>query len=821
MTPCRFILSLAALVGSLAAPLPPAAAQWVEFVDETATRLPASLNDPSLTTDDPEEKDYAWGDVDGDGDIDLVVVRKEPFTTPGKRANVLLMNEGLAEGHPIDGVLVDRTMEYATDSTVQWDKGFRTPTNDRDVALHDVDNDGWLDIVTATTQTDNQPAHLSHPRVYINKGEIDGVWQGFRYEHHRIPVMHEVAGPRFCSVSVGDVTGDGYADLYFADYDNGVTGDPDQIYDYNNKLLVNLGAVDPGVFVDETDSRLTAEMSYSEFGTSSAIADINGDGRNDIVKNSSLVNPYHVAVTYNSPNNEGQFDDGGAHETVFVQAPYFTNVGDLNQDGQLDLIITDDAIDRYLLNEGTGPDGLTDWSVHVFPGITNGFGGNTAIADLDGDGFNDVIITDVDTDVPGCDRRTFIMHNQGNAPDVTFVEHDQVIPDAQLIGVHDAAVFDIDGDGFKDVVLGRCEGMQVWMNQPPTGLFFAYPDGIPEALPLDTPATFDVQVSALGGSVADPATAQLFASVAGGPYVEQPLEHLGGDAYRATLPAVPCAERVSFYFSIEDGEGEVFVDPEGAPQDVHVALASEGAPTTLFDALEAAQDDWVVVNDPSLTSGEWERVEPVGSFDPTGSVAAPFEDATADGVRAFVTENGPPGTQAALNDVDGGPTWLVSPVIDITGSDAFVSFARWFFCEDADGPDADFLTVDVSNDGGATWWPVPEVATGGTDGAWETVSFVLGDVVAPTGNVRVRFATSDLPNNSVTEAGIDDFRIRECDPECPGDLDGNGHVDVDDLVALLTSWGACIGCPADLNGDDVVDVDDLVQVITSWGACTE
>jgi hypothetical protein len=142
----------------------PVRGQWVEFVEDPA-RLVAP---PAVGAADTEEKDYAWGDVDGDGDIDLVVVRKEPFTTPGRRANVLLMNEG--------GVLTDRTAQYASASDVPGDQGFLTPTSDRDVALADVDGDGWLDSITAVALTDNEPKHLSHPRIYVNKGEIDGVW---------------------------------------------------------------------------------------------------------------------------------------------------------------------------------------------------------------------------------------------------------------------------------------------------------------------------------------------------------------------------------------------------------------------------------------------------------------------------------------------------------------------------------------------------------------------------------------------------------------------------------------------------------------------
>ena len=113
------------------------------------------------------------------------------------------MNEG--------GVLVDRTAQYAAQSDVSGDQGFLTPTNDRDVELVDVDDDGWLDVVTATTLTDNSSKHLSHPRIYINLGEIDGVWQGIRHEDARMPQMHATAGPRFCSVASGDLDGDGDA----------------------------------------------------------------------------------------------------------------------------------------------------------------------------------------------------------------------------------------------------------------------------------------------------------------------------------------------------------------------------------------------------------------------------------------------------------------------------------------------------------------------------------------------------------------------------------------------------------------------------------
>jgi len=418
------------------------------YANETAARFPSG----ALGSTDPDEKDYAWGDVDNDGDIDLVNVRKQPFTTTGKRVNVLFMNEG--------GVFVDRTADYAQASDIAGDLGFNTPTNDRDVVLTDVNNDGWLDIVTATTLTDSQAKHISHPRVYMNLGEDGGKWQGFEYQDARIPEMHPTAGPRFCSVAAGDVTGDGYADLYFGDYDSGGP----MIFDYNNKLLVNVGAAAPGFFVDESTIRMTSTMLLSAFGAASVIADINDDGVMDVVKQTSLNPPQHIAVTYNNPALEGFFN---GYDVVVPSsaAPYFVSVGDLNNDGRLDLVETDDNTDLYLLNTGNGADGMANFTTLNFPSSTSGFGSQSVIADLELNGWNDVIISDVDVDISGCSRTTDILRNNGNPPNVTFVADTGGIPASSLTGVHNTAVFDINGDGWDDIVFGRCTGTQVWINQ--------------------------------------------------------------------------------------------------------------------------------------------------------------------------------------------------------------------------------------------------------------------------------------------------------------------------------------------------------------------
>jgi hypothetical protein len=55
-------------------------------------------------------------------------------------------------------------------------------------------------------------------------------------------------------------------------------------------------------------------------------------------------------------------------------------------------------------------------------------------------------------------------------------------------------------------------------------------------------------------------------------------------------------------------------------------------------------------------------------------------------------------------------------------------------------------------------------------------------------------------------------------PPCPADLDGNGVVNVSDLLALLGAWGQS-GVPADLDGSGAVDVADLLMLLAAWGDC--
>jgi hypothetical protein len=55
---------------------------------------------------------------------------------------------------------------------------------------------------------------------------------------------------------------------------------------------------------------------------------------------------------------------------------------------------------------------------------------------------------------------------------------------------------------------------------------------------------------------------------------------------------------------------------------------------------------------------------------------------------------------------------------------------------------------------------------------------------------------------------------------CPGDFNGDGFVNIVDLLVLLGSWGPCDApCPVDLNGDGVVDILDFLDLLNLWGVC--
>jgi len=86
----------------------------------------------------------------------------------------------------------------------------------------------------------------------------------------------------------------------------------------------------------------------------------------------------------------------------------------------------------------------------------------------------------------------------------------------------------------------------------------------------------------------------------------------------------------------------------------------------------------------------------------------------------------------------------------------------------------------------------------------------------------------DQADNSVSASGAA-YVFTVASPPCPADIGANGTVNVDDLLAVINSWGPCppppSTCPTDIapagppQGNGVVNVDDLLIIINGWGPC--
>ncbi|HEX6811374.1 MAG TPA: hypothetical protein VF384_07115, partial [Planctomycetota bacterium] len=625
--------------------------------------------------------------------------------------------------------------------------------------------DGWLDLVTATTLTATDPQYIRVPRVYINRGDDPlGTWLGFLYDDPlRINDMQPGASwngeHRFCSVAAGDIDHDGDMDLYFGDYQQGGS----RSIDVDDRLLINDGL---GYFTDVSSQRMTFQMLESSFGMKVAMVDMNSDGFVDILKDDALNAPQAISISYNNGPTPGFFAN---YQLAYQNlAPYHFHVGDLNNDNLPDMIVSDDGQDRYQLHAGVVGGQATFGPVQAFTysggGGDDGFGGNNIIADLNNDGWRDAIIADVDVDISGCSRRCHIFRNLGNAPNVTMQEEQIAgtvcnIPTAMLQGTFDVAVFDINGDGWNDMVVGRCTGTQVWINQPPTGIAFTYPGGLPTMISPGAIRRLDVQAAGIGGVVPAPGTGKLYSSVNGAAFVETPMADIGPGLYRVTLPNLPnCSDELRFYVKVESTTQAPFLDPPTAPTGAYEALAAVGTATLFEDNFEGAPTGWTVVSDPSLTGGVWQVAVPNGTT-VLGAFAAPNEDGEAStaATRCYVTQNGAVGGSATAADVDGGPTDLISPPLDFSGTDGIISYKRWFYRSNTTGNDN--LLVSVSPDN--VNWTTVETVTGPGDNQWINHTFRVSDFIVPSATVRVRFRTSDNPANTTTEAAIDVFRAEK------------------------------------------------------------
>jgi hypothetical protein len=272
-------------------------------------------------------------------------------------------------------------------------------------------------------------------------------------------------------------------------------------------------------------------------------------------------------------------------------------------------------------------------------------------------------------------------------------------------------------------------------------LAFTFPNGLPSFV-VPTGGTIRFVVDGAVGLLAG--SARFHYSTGGGFTTVVPTQ-VNATTFDATVPATLCGSTLTYYFSAEGQNLLTYRSPETAPVSTHAAPVASGLTTLRNYNFNTNPPGWSVVNT-NLQTGAWVRGTPV---DPRG----PSADFDGSG-QCWITGN------VANEDVDGGPTDLITEIVDLSSAtDPKISFAIWFTNDDND----DRLRVDLSNNGGATWTNVLDL---GPFSGWQARQIRVRDVFPAPAQVRMRVSVADQPNNSVTEAAFDAFRIDDatCTP---------------------------------------------------------
>jgi hypothetical protein len=353
------------------------------------------------------------------------------------------------------------------------------------------------------------------------------------------------------------------------------------------------------------------------------------------------------------------------------------------------------------------------------------------------------------------------------------------------------------------------------MPGPPLALLtFEFPEGLPDMIAPAGGTTVPVLVSAVGADP-QPGTGILHVDTGSG-YTEIPMSETAPNEYDAVFPASDCGSNVLYYFSAETTTGGTQLWPPSAPSDHYSTLSAVSIDVALEDNFESDQG-WVAEN-LGATSGDWQRGVPV---DDPGWQYDPASDGDGSG-QAYLTQN-----QVGNTDVDDGAVRLTSPVMDMTGGNFAVAYDYYLYLTNTSGG-VDKLLVEMSDNGDAGPWRT--VADHITNGAltWRHHEISQQDMLdaglTMTANMKIRYTANDADPQSINESGVDGFKVFAigCGDDVPGDVDGNGVVDVVDFLALLAAWGPCPDpcppyCPADFDDNCDVNVNDFLIQLANWG----